>query len=52
MTVNLKHTLKNLRAVTADPALSVLLKTHRTHPQNEQDPIALKNALSVMRLLV
>lgn len=46
MTVNLKHTLKNLRAITADPALSVLLKTHRTHPQNEQDPIALKNALS------
>ncbi|MDO4897147.1 MAG: hypothetical protein Q3971_07275 [Moraxella sp.] len=46
MSISLKSTLKSLRDVTADPAVSVLVKTHRTHPANEQDPIALKNALS------
>lgn len=46
MSLSMKSTLKQLRGVTADPALSVIVKTHRTHPENEQDPIALKNGLS------
>lgn len=44
--MNIKNVLKNLRAVQADPAVSIFVKTHRTHPDNEQDPIALKNQLS------
>lgn len=42
----MKATLKSLRQVTANPAVSIFVKTHRTHPENEQDPIALKNQLS------
>ncbi len=42
----MKAMLKNLRAVQADPAVSIFVKTHRTHPDNEQDPIALKNQLT------
>ncbi|WP_227430215.1 hypothetical protein [Psychrobacter sp. I-STPA6b] len=43
----MKATLKSLRAIQADPAVSIFVKTHRKHPENEQDPIALKNQLSV-----
>lgn len=42
----MKNTLKNLRTVKADPAVSIFVKTHRTHPDNEKDPIALKNQLT------
>ncbi|MFB2538437.1 hypothetical protein ACEYX8_04170, partial [Acinetobacter sp. c3-l95] len=42
----MKPTLKSLRDVRANPALSVFVKTHRHHPENEQDPIALKNQLT------
>ena len=41
----MKATLKNLRSIKADPAVSIFVKTHREHPANEQDPIALKNQL-------
>lgn len=43
----MKATLKSLRDVRANPALSVFVKTHRHHPDNQQDPIALKNELTL-----
>lgn len=43
----MKATLKSLREVTAKPAVSIFVKTHREHPANEQDHIALKNQLKV-----
>ena len=43
----MKATLKSLRATTANPAVSIFVKTHRTFPENEQDHIALKNQLKV-----
>ncbi len=43
----MKATLKQLRATTANPAVSIFIKTHRTHPENEQDAIALKNQLKL-----
>lgn len=43
----MKSTLKNLKAVRGNPAVSIFVKTHRTHPENEQDAIALKNQLKV-----
>lgn len=42
----MKTTLKALRSATANPAVSIFVKTHRTHPDNEKDPIALKNQLT------
>lgn len=44
----MKATLKSLRETKANPAVSIFVKTHRAHPANEQDPIALKNQLKVM----
>lgn len=41
----MKAILKSLAKTRANPALSIFVKTHRTHPDNEQDPIALKNQL-------
>ncbi len=43
----MKATLKSLRETKANPAVSIFIKTHREHPANEQDPIALKNQLKV-----
>ncbi|SJM71574.1 AOC03_06830 family ribosome hibernation factor [Psychrobacter piechaudii] len=43
----MKATLKSLREITAKPAVSIFVKTHRKHPDNEQDPIALKNQLKI-----
>lgn len=43
----MKATLKSLRETKANPAVSIFVKTHREHPANEQDPIALKNQLKV-----
>lgn len=43
----MKATLKSLRETIAKPAVSIFVKTHRQHPANEQDPIALKNQLKV-----
>lgn len=42
---NLKSVLLDLKARQADPAISVLMPTHRTFPDNKQDPITLKNLL-------
>ena len=44
----MKATLKSLRETKANPAVSIFVKTHREHPANEQDPIALKNQLKVV----
>lgn len=41
----LKQTLSRLKRVSAEPCLSILIGTHRTHPENAQDPINLKNAM-------
>ena len=38
-----RHDLKELQALTKVPALSLLLPTHRTSPENKQDPIRVKN---------
>jgi hypothetical protein len=38
-----RHDLKELQALTKVPALSILLPTHRTSPDNKQDPIRVKN---------
>jgi hypothetical protein len=35
--------LLRVQAVTGYPAVSILMTTHRTHPDNQQDPIRLKN---------
>ena len=43
----MKATLKSLRETKANPAVSIFVSTHREHPDNEQDPIALKNQLKV-----
>lgn len=41
----LKETLKELMAVEGYPCVSVILPTHRTFPDNQQDPILLKNLI-------
>lgn len=38
-----RRELKQLQALTQVPALSILLPTHRTSPDNKQDPIRVKN---------
>ncbi len=43
----MKATLKSLRETKANPAVSIFVKTHREHPANDKDPIALKNQLKV-----
>ncbi|WP_201528699.1 MULTISPECIES: hypothetical protein [Psychrobacter] len=43
----MKATLKSLRETKANPAVSIFVKTHRDHPDNDKDPIALKNQLKV-----
>lgn len=44
----MKATLKSLRETKVNPAVSIFVKTHREHPANETDPIALKNQLKVV----
>ncbi|MGF1570950.1 MAG: hypothetical protein ACFCVD_23225 [Nodosilinea sp.] len=38
-----RHDLNYLQSLTKVPALSILLPTHRTSPDNKQDPIRVKN---------
>ena len=45
----MKATLKSLRETTAKPAVSIFVKTHRQHPDNEKDPIALKTNLRLQK---
>ncbi len=40
---NLKSILIDLKARQDDPAISILMPTHRSFPDNKQDPITLKN---------
>jgi hypothetical protein len=44
--MQLKDTLRALQAIESDPCISILLTTHRTHPDNAQDPINLKNLVT------
>ena len=44
--MNLHEIYQSLRPTEAQPAVSIFVPTHRTFPDNEQDAIALKNALS------
>lgn len=41
-----RQDLKQLKSLTPVPALSILLPTHRTSPDNKQDPIVVKNLVS------
>jgi len=43
----MKATLKSLQESKANPAVSIFVKTHREHPDNSKDPIALKNQLKL-----
>ncbi len=43
------ETLKQLKGVQADFCVSILISTHRTHPENKQDPINLKNRIDEAR---
>ena len=38
-----RHDLQQLQSLTYIPALSILLPSHRTSPDNKQDPILVKN---------
>ena len=44
--MDLKKTLQTLKRIEGDPCVSILLRTHRTHPDNAQDPINLKNLVT------
>ncbi|MBL7964958.1 MAG: hypothetical protein JNM31_14080 [Flavobacteriales bacterium] len=44
--MELKKTLKALKKIQKEPCVSILLSTHRTHPDNAQDPINLKNLVA------
>lgn len=39
----MNSTLKKLKEVTSDCCVTIILQTHRTRPDNEKDPIVLKN---------
>ncbi len=44
--MELKNALRTLERLEGDPCVSILLKTHRTFPDNEQDQINLKNLVT------
>ena len=44
--MDLKKIYRELKEVKSNPAVSIFVPTHRTFPDNEADPIQLKNALS------
>lgn len=44
--MNLQEIYNDLKQVKSTPAVSLFIPTHRTFPDNEQDSIALKNAIS------
>ncbi len=44
-----RQDLKQLQSLTNVPALSILLPTHRTSPDNKQDPIRVKNLVDEAR---
>ncbi len=42
----IKETLKKVKYIYQYPCVTLLFNTHRTHPENKQDAITLKNLLS------
>lgn len=44
--MELKNALRSLKHQEGDPCVSILLNTHRTFPDNAQDPINLKNLVA------
>ena len=44
---DMENILKDLQQLQGKPAVSLFIKTHRTFPDNEKDPIALKNQLKI-----
>ncbi len=46
----MKETLNRLKKVVSDCAVTLVLRTHRTHPENAQDSIKLKNKVSEARV--
>lgn len=46
----MKETLDRLKKVVSDCAVTLVLRTHRTHPENAQDSIKLKNKVSEARV--
>lgn len=42
----MKNTLERLSKIQAPICISVIAKTHRTHPENEKDSLLLKNLIS------
>jgi hypothetical protein len=45
----IKETLQKVKNVQADFCVSILLETHRTHPENKKDGILLKNLIDEAR---
>lgn len=45
----MKETLNRLKKVVSNCAVTLVLRTHRTHPENEKDSIKLKNMASETR---
>lgn len=41
-----RNDVQLLQSLRGQPALSILLPTHRTHPDNQQDPIRVRNLVS------
>lgn len=42
----MKETLKRLSEITAPTCVTVIVRTHKTHPENQQDSILLKNSIA------
>src|SRR5699024_12636036 len=45
----MKETLNRLKKVVSECAVTLVLRTHRTHPENEKDSIKLKNMAAETR---
>lgn len=42
----MKETLERLSEITAPVCVTLILKTHKKHPENEKDPLLLKNLIT------
>jgi len=40
-----RNELKKIQSIHDEPCISILMPTHRQHPENKQDPIRLKNLI-------
>lgn len=40
-----RNELKKIQSIQDEPCISILMPTHRHHPENKQDPIRLKNLI-------